>query len=322
MNTLSSMSSFQLTTKRAELYPPPASWRLLNYGAQIGPTPQVLSIFRVDDYNVWVASGFNIWKYNGRSWALIGQGNSNVWCIHSYDNGQTLFIIGQFTTMSGVSCNYVAKYNGITWSALGSGLNNAGRSSIYAVDASNIFICGQVMNSNNQNIQKYNSTNNTWTPLNTIGEIYKLQYYNSILYMAGSNGIVYKYNINTSAWSTMGTSLGNLIFGLCVLDENTAFVTGYVGNWRWNGSSWISMGGGGGNEIVALDANNIFLGAGSPNYLYKWNGTSWSTFAGGTRQLVYAIVPTSANSAYAGGDFGTSGGVGAGIPSFGVAYYV
>jgi len=308
------------TPRPATLYSPPASWRRLNYGNQSGPGVQTLSIYRVDDFNVYVASGHNIWRYNGYTWTQIGTGNSTVWSIHSFNDGQTLYAIGLFTTMSGVTCNYVARYNGSSWSAFGSGLSNTGRSVIYAVDSSNIFIGGQVFG-NSQNIRKYNSATNTWTALNTIGEVYTLGYFNSLLYVAGSDGQVRTYNISSGTWGTVGSNRGNRVYGMYVLNASAIYITGYVNPQRWNGSSWIQMSTGGGEGIAAFDANNVFRGtSGAAGGILKWNGTSWATFAGGAGALVYAIVPTGADSVYIGGDFGTSGGVG-GSASFGVAYY-
>lgn len=276
------------------------------------------SIYYVDDYNVYVAGAWTVWKYNGFTWTMIGLGNAGgtVVSLHSYDNGQTLFAFGRFTLMNDVACNYVAKYDGSTWSAFGSGLGDPfDYGAMITVNANNIFIGGQRLSGqppgSNLNFRKYDSATNTWTPLiGNVGEIFSLSYYNSIIYLTGGSGYIWRYYINTGSYDQMGAGLGNRIFGIYALNNNNVYVTGWIGAYSWNGSSWVNMGSfGNGNTITAFDANNVFGGAagGTSPFLFKWNGSnSWSGFQGGRSAVVYAIIPTGANAVYVGGDFGIS----------------
>ncbi len=65
----------------------------------------------------------NIARYTGTAWQNLGTGTlggatNYVKCL-TFDGAGNLYIGGDFTSVDGVSANYVAKYNGTSWSALG-----------------------------------------------------------------------------------------------------------------------------------------------------------------------------------------------------------
>ena len=93
-------------------------------------------------------SASRIAKWNGIAWSALGggllyrndNGNNYAICNTIAVSGSDIYVGGIFTSVNGVSANYIAKLNGTTWSALGGGLN--GECNAIAVCESNIYVGG------------------------------------------------------------------------------------------------------------------------------------------------------------------------------------
>ena len=146
---------------------------------------------------------------------------------------------------------------------------------------------------------------------------------------------------NGSSWSALGTGIDDGVWALTVFDDGTGpalFAGGYFTTAggvsahniaKWNGSSWSALGTGMDDEVrvltvhddgtgPALYAGGYFTKAGgvSANYIAKWNGSTWSSLGTGMNDgsWVYALTgfdDGTGPALYAGGWFGTAGGISA-----------
>jgi hypothetical protein len=74
----------------------------------------------------------NIARWNGTSWSAVGSGAGTtgpsvfVGALAVFDDGTgpALYAGGGFTTIDGVTVNYIAKWNGSVWSPVGTGMDN------------------------------------------------------------------------------------------------------------------------------------------------------------------------------------------------------
>jgi len=137
-----------------------SSWSTLGGGAQ----NFVRAIGALDASNVYVGGQFNSvyssgtipvdntdfiarWNANTSTWSALGGGaNSIVFAIRALD-ASNIYVGGVFTSVYDASGNSdearsIAKWDGSVWSALSTGANNPVQS-IYALDASNIYVGGQ-----------------------------------------------------------------------------------------------------------------------------------------------------------------------------------
>jgi len=182
-------------------------------------------------------SATNIARWDGQTWASIGQANGSVRVLKVLDDGSgaALYAGGYFTTIGGVAANHVARWNGTQWSALGSGIS--GSMPIY-------------------DLAVYNDGSG------------------SALYAAGafsgSLNRIAKWNRSSSSWTALGSGLNNTVFALEVFDDDGAgahqpelyaagvFTTagGTAANRiaRWNGTSWSALLGGTSDQVDDLCA--------------------------------------------------------------------
>jgi hypothetical protein len=144
--------------------------------------------------------------------------------------------------------------------------------------------------------------------------------------------IVYRWS--GTSWSYFGQTLDGEIFALAAPAGGNLYVGGsfvnagptgamttlnYLG--QWNGTSYVPVGGGMDNCVLALAldkagglyAGGYFMKAGgvSINHIAHWNGTSWSALASGTDGSVLAVAVASNGDVYVGGSFAVAGGVAA-----------
>jgi len=136
-------------------------------------------------------------------------------------------------------------------------------------------------------------------------------------------------------WSALGTNRsGGRIDGLAV-DSNGVVYRGdtnteYVD--RWNGSTWVTLGGkfnGGINTLVVPSSSTtLYAGGGfslapgsvSATFVASWDGSVWSELNGGTANEVFALAVDSNGDLYVGGSF-SDVGPGGTIESWGIAKY-
>jgi hypothetical protein len=81
-------------------------------------------------------------KWSGSAWTTVGTaagGNVDIWSIYVAPDG-TIYIGGDFTSISGISANNIVSYTGSAFSPLGSGVNAAVFSIRQAADG--LFLVG------------------------------------------------------------------------------------------------------------------------------------------------------------------------------------
>jgi hypothetical protein len=136
---------------------------------------------------------------------------------------------------------------------------------------------------------------------------------------------------NGSAWSALGSGMNGYVDAL-LLSGTTLYAGGgfttaggvkaqYIA--AWNGSAWSALGAGMDYDVYALVVSGSDLYAGgdfstaggvTANCVAKWNGSAWSAvgsgLGGGDQYGPYvSALAVSGTTLYAGGDFGTAGGV-------------
>lgn len=183
-------------------------------------------------------------KWNGTSWSTLSTGaNDYVWNM-AVDLSGNLYIVGNFSTVGGVSCANVAKWNGTAFSALGSGTDAITRGVAIRPNG-NVIVGGS---------------------FNTAGGI-------SCVSIAEWNGI---------KWSPLGSGIsrsgGGTVYDVAIDSEGNVWAGGYLltlaGSLSlnealavWNGSSWntpdlVLPTTSGLRQIncVVADGTNVYLG--------------------------------------------------------------
>lgn len=257
-------------------------------------------------------SAAGIARWDGTAWNNLGGGSlsgtstvGQVLALAVAPNGD-LYIGGDFTSVSGVPANYVARWNGTAWTALGTGTSNRV----------------------------------TALALSPAGDVYAGGYL-----MAAAGGVTTSgvAHWNGTAWGSLGAAAASPLFSVaCLLRAANGDV--YVGGdfgpttgsfrhafARWTGTAWTTVGTGQGNGVygevraVAVASNgDVYIGGRFSqvgnllvNNLARWNGSSWNPVgtaptdgvgaaAGGT---VNALVFAPNGDLYVGGAFATAGSV-------------
>jgi len=233
-------------------------------------------------------------------------------------SGSDIYVGGTFALARGNNMIGIAKWNGTSWSVLGSGTNGG----VYtiAVSGSDVYIGGEFSLAGGipaNGIAKWNGS--SWSAL-------------------GSGVSAYgAYGAGVYAISVSGSDI--LVAGAI---ESAGGVVGTSGIAKWDGSNWVSLGGGipvstyqlcdDGDRgtpqcydfyaehptVIAVSDGDVYVGgwfgsaAGVPvNNIAKWDGSSWSALGsgvtGGYADGVNAIAVSGSN-VYVGGRFASAGG--------------
>jgi trimeric autotransporter adhesin len=240
-------------------------------------------------------------------WGSLGSGHNgtNGFIVSmAVDGNGNIYVGGNFTLVSDVYANNIAKWNGTSWSALSSGSSNGVNSFVtaIAVSGTDVYVggfftlLGDGTTSANY-IAKWSTSTNTWSTL-TSGESNGVNSYVWTIAVSGSNVYVGGY------FNQLG-------------DGSTS--ANYIA--KWNGTEWSTLPGGESNGVgdvvqaIAVNGSDVYVGGAftllgdgttSANYIAKWNGTEWSTLPGGesngVSDAVYAIA-VSGSDVYVGGTF-------------------
>ncbi len=280
-----------------------SAWRSLNLGAfGISGRVSCLAAIGGDLYaggefkSVGEVSAKYVAKWDGSSWSALGSGMDDPVTALAV-SGSDLYAGGWFRTAGGLSANYVAKWNGSSWSALGSGAN--GPVGALAVSGPGLYVGGSFA-------------------------------------QAGGEGAYRVAKWNSSGWSPLGSGINGPVNALAVLGSDLYLgghftkIGGINANYvvRWNGNGWSAVGGGMNGPVRALEvsgtnlyAGGFFTNAGgiTANLAAKWDGARWSALGGGIGMdpalgqpySAVAALAVSETNLYAGGSFGSAGGVAA-----------
>ena len=212
-------------------------------------------------------------------------------------DGLPIFI-GTFTTIGGVSANYVAKWNGSTFTPFSTGPGGASGTLTGAVGPDGSIYYGYSTSATNYRIRKWNGS--SWSTLAdfTHGSDARLD-----AIAVGPDGSIYAAGQFTNAG---GTAITNIA--------------------KYNGSAWSALGTAPNGRVrsLAFDKAGVLyaggefttIGGTSANRIASWNGTAWSALGAGMTKSAGTCVVTTLYVArdgrlYAYGDFDTAGGVNA-----------
>ncbi|MBK8723707.1 MAG: hypothetical protein IPL95_16060 [Saprospiraceae bacterium] len=233
-------------------------------------------------------------------WATVcNTGNGFVDNFENYNN--ELYATGFFTTICGVSCNYVAKYNGTNWQPVGNGFPNAGHH-LANIDNELYGVAYQPKKDSNW-VYKFDGTN-----FIKLGEGTYLT--NAVVGFSQTNNLynLIKYNGKIIACGEFDRVGKKVIKGIM----------------QWNGTQWDSLGSGLSGNIsgtapvmyphdLCIYGNDLivsgnFKNAGGQlvNGIARWDGSQWHSMGQGFNSTVYSIC-TFNGELYAGGDFTMTG---------------
>jgi len=249
-------------------------------------------------------------RWDGSTWSPLGSGvgggtNPGVSAL-ALDGGGSLYAGGRFTTAGGVPASNLARWDGSTWSALGDGVN--GDVYALALDGSGrLYVGGDFTSAGGVTgdyIAKWDPATQTWSDLGGgLGGSYR----NVHALAFDANWDLYVGGSFTTAGGVAASSVA-----------------------RWDGSTWSPLGDGIGGSYpevyaLAVDGGSLYAGGafgaagGVPvNNIARWDAQSgtWTSLGSGLGVAedysVYALAAGGCGDLYAGGDFGTAGGVAAG----------
>ncbi len=200
-------------------------------------------------------------------------------------DGTNIYIGGKFTSVAGISANYVAMWDGAAWYALGTGMNATVRTLVF--DNGNLYAGGDFT-------------------------------------IAGGNTVNHLAVWDGTIWTDIGTGTDSTVKEIMIKDGNV-YIGGDFTNAGgvtvnniafWDGSVWNALGSGtnGSVNALAMDGVNIYAGGNftnaggvaNTNYIAVWNGTSWAAMSSGTNGTVHDIIYLGP-SVLIGGEFTAAG---------------
>jgi hypothetical protein len=229
------------------------------------------------------------------------------------NNGNDIYVGGDFTTAGGNTANHIAIWDGTQWDSVGGGVNNTVWA--LAVSGTDLYVGGSFTTAGGvtvNGIAKWNGS--SWSALGTgvTGSVYALAINGTDIYVGGSfttaggvtsNGIA---KWNGTEWSALGSGMDMAVFTLAVngstLYAGGAFTNagGTSANYiaQWNGANWSALGTGLTFNVNTLLYHNsvLYVGGGfdeaggifSPG-VARWNGSSWSAMGSGISRDIYAL---------------------------------
>jgi hypothetical protein len=275
---------------------------------------------------------------SGQSWSSFPGGGANDWVYSSIIYNGDLIVGGKFTSIDGVSANYIARWNGTSWAPLGAGVN--GKVNALAVFKGNLIAAGEFTTAGGLPVNfiaqwdgtswndQLGGVSSTVTSLAVIADTLFVGGY----FVDADNLTVNYIAKRDTAWRTMAGGMGGSqgqVMTLYVYNGELyagGFFTTAGGTTvnhiaKWNGAAWSPLGSGISNIVYTLGAYNntliaggLFLSAGGTpaNQIASWNGSAWSALGGGMSgtfyQYVFALTVYNGNL-IAGGYFTESDGI-------------
>jgi len=232
--------------------------------------------------NMYVAGNSStVHMYDGSIWTLIGTTDSSIIEL-VINQADELFIGGFFSSVNGITSNYISKWDGTTWSSLALGLSyplsspsSGGVWSITFDSLGNLYAGGRFDNASGtivNNIAKWDGL--TWSTIGLgIGTVVTdVEIDNSIIY-AVHNIILSNYEIsvfNGISWVTMAPS------SLTTIDLEF-------------------------NSLGNLYASGKFPAYGADCGILTYNGSTWTCFAKTSNSTIEDLYINSNDDIYIGG---------------------
>lgn len=250
----------------------------------------------------------NIALWNGTNWNAIG-GFTDGAVYHIATDGTNQLTGGVYSTIGGIPASGIAKWNGTTWEYSGQGV--IGAALVSARAGTNLYLGGNFQVAGGQaagHIARWNGTD--WAALTAGDSTAPSGTVNSLalgsdgqLYAAGDFISAGKVRLNRvgrydgTSWHALGQGFTEPnIHSISVVGTNV-YVKGYFNRpasgvtdlARWNGSDWVALGLGLGNDgyspmitSLAAGTSNLFVsgyfktaGGVPATNLARWDGSQW-----------------------------------------------
>ena len=256
-------------------------WWTLGSGAANGVNGNVYTL-ALNGSDVYVGGPFTaaggnaasrIAKWDGSTWSALGSGtDSSVETIAV--SGTDVFVGGDFSTAGGLPASHLARWTGSTWLTIWGGLNAPVGGT--AISGTDVYVCGAFTTAGDRpayGLAKWDGV--SWGPPNWPSTSDELR-----------------------AIAVSGTDL--------YLLDNVISTGPQV--FKWNGSSWTSLGGPGCcfGYAMAVSGNTVYIcgafsvaGGGD---VAKWDGSTWSALGGFAAGDDYALA-INGSDVYLGGLF-------------------
>ena len=293
----------------------PATGAWSAFGSGFDGTVRALAVSATGDLiaggsfqNAGGAASRGIARWNGAGWVGFGSGIAGgqygiVNALVVLPNGD-LVAAGDFSSISGVAANHIARWNGNSWSALATGVawpgNPASVLSLAALPNGDVAAGG-------------------WFTV------------------AGGAPAIGVAVWNGSAWSALGGSVNSAVHTILPMPNGDLIVGGQFGSAggvtaigvaRWNGATWSSLGTGlrfgtglgqayslartPNGDVIATGGFTTAGGVAAGN-IARWNGVTWSALGSGLAFGVgQTLVVRAAGPVLTGGQFTVAGGAPAG----------
>jgi hypothetical protein len=266
-------------------------WHALGTGISGTYSYQTIYAIEIDGSNVYIGGSFqqaglgqanNIAKWNGESWAALGNGtDGDVYSLES-DNG-ILYVGGQFIIAGNDTVKHIAQWDGSAWSGLNTGLGGFNYSSVFSLLKIDdiLYAGGNFILAGDDTLNRIAQWDGqSWSGLSKgmDNDVNALGFYNNQLYAGGK----FKHAGNITA--------------------------NYIA--RWDGNAWDSTGININYDVNAITSANGVLYIGGRFYesdsnpfnkIAQWNGLVWSSLEDGLNADVYAMSAQN-GVLYLGGD--------------------
>lgn len=266
-----------------------------------------------------------VWMWNGTTWSKIGgDGLNSSWAVNTNETVQSMTNDGTYVYAGlGVTAGdaEVWRWDGLNWLKIGGdGINSgwaAGFESVHSLySQGGTIYAGLGASANDAEVWAWNGTswlkiggdsvNSGWTT--NFEWVYSLTGDGTNIYagLGSTAGDAEVWRWNGTSWLQIGGDAVNSSWANSTY-ETVYTMTYYGGNlyaglgvsandaevWRWNGSSWLQIGGDSLNNgwttnyegvySLANDGTNLYAGLGlstGDNELWRWNGTDWTKIGG------------------------------------------
>jgi hypothetical protein len=321
-----------------------ARWDGSTWSPLVTGTDGAVYALAVHDGDLYVGGRFTeaggvtvnrIAKWDGSEWSPLGDGvsgkkqGSAFACVYAIrlDGDGDCYIGGNFLEADGRPVNYIARWDGWGWNALDWGLDDW----VYAIDVCDegVVAGGRFLSDGLVMLRRIGLWDGTrWCVMGggtgVDNYVLALDSDGAEVYLAGMfNKANQHYNVGRIArwreyrfYSLTNSDNGamEVVTSLTVQDGNL-FVGG--GSLRmWNGDWWQQLGGGTGNRVLAVAADDNYVYAGGTfavagglpaNKIARWDGSSWTTLGPGiVNGMVFSMV-LDASDLYVGGEFDSAG---------------